>query len=150
MGARFRSSPFLFLIGLACVAGLFAADPAPPSAVPAKSAWDGVFSREQVERGRKIYNSECARCHGDTLGGGEDSPALVGKEFIGNWDGKSLGKLVEYTREEMPSDGPGKITRKQSTELAALMLSLNGFPAGQTDLPPDLDTLKQIVITPKK
>jgi len=136
-------------LALSMSVGAETAEPA-PAAGPTRSAWDGVFSKEQVERGRKVYNNECSRCHSDNLAGGEDSPTLLGKEFLANWDGKSLGKLVEYTREEMPSDGPGKITRRQSTDLAALMLSANGFPAGQADLPADLDTLKQILITPKK
>src|SRR6185503_2683525 len=82
-----------------------------------KSVLDGVYNSAQVARGRKAYDSLCARCHGETLGGGEDSPALVADDFLNNWYGKSLGELVEYTREEMPSDGPGKVTRKQSTDI---------------------------------
>jgi mono/diheme cytochrome c family protein len=117
---------------------------------PSRSAYDGVFSSEQVTRGRRGYNSLCARCHGEALGGGEDSPALVEKEFLKNWIGKSLGELIEYTRTEMPSDGPGKVTRKQSTDITTYVLSLNGFPTGATELPPDLEILNQILITPKK
>jgi S-disulfanyl-L-cysteine oxidoreductase SoxD len=124
--------------------------PAPPTTTASRSAWSGVFSAEQVKRGRTFYNSECARCHGETLGGGEDSPALVDKEFLKTWYGKSLADLVEYTREEMPSDGPGKVTRKQSTDVTVFVLSKNGFPTGENELPPDLDLLKKIEITPKK
>src|SRR4051812_186036 len=147
MGARFRFPPPVLSLVLIGVTAAFAAEPAP--APSARSAWDGVFSQEQVARGKKNYETLCARCHGDTLGGGEDSPALVDKEFLKNWTGKTLGKMVEYTREEMPSDGPGKVTRKQSTDLTAFLLSMNGFPAGQTELPPDLEVLNQIAITPK-
>jgi mono/diheme cytochrome c family protein len=148
MGSPFRFlPPFLTLI-LTGATILIASEPAPAPAP--RSAWDGVFSQEQVARGKKNYETLCARCHGDTLGGGEDSPALVDKEFLKNWTGKTLGKMVEYTREEMPSDGPGKVTRKQSTDLTAFLLSMNGFPAGQTELPPDLEVLNQIAITPKK
>ncbi len=84
------------------------------------------------------------------LGGGEDSPALVGKDFLKSWVGKSVGEMVEYTRTEMPSDGPGKVTRKQSTDLAAFMLASNDFPTGPTELAPDLEQLNQTQITPKK
>src|SRR5688572_20436403 len=77
------------------------------SATPAQtSARAGVFSKEQVERGRAAYSTQCARCHGETLGGGENSPALVDESFFRIWDGKSVGDLVEYTRKTMPSDGP--------------------------------------------
>lgn len=111
---------------------------------------DGVFSSGQVARGRKGYESLCARCHGDTLGGGEDSPALVEQDFLNNWYGKTVGALVEYTREEMPSDGPGDLTRKESTDITAFVLSANDFPSGSGELPPDLKVLNQISITPRK
>lgn len=125
------------------------AEPAPPPAA-ARTAWDGVFSSDQVERGRRAYNSQCARCHGEALGGGEDSPALVDAIFFKGWTGKSIGELVEYTRTEMPSDGPGKISRKRCTDITAYVLSANGFPTGENELSAELDALNQITITRKK
>ncbi len=115
-----------------------------------RSTWDGVFSPAQVERGRKAYYADCARCHGETLGGGETSPGLVDAIFFKKWDGKKVGELVEYTRERMPSDGPGKISRRRCTDVVAFMLSENGFPAGESDLAPELESLNQIQITKKK
>lgn len=135
------------LAGSAALSLLTGADA--PSAPP-RSLAEGAFSEAQVVRGRRGYNALCARCHGEELGGGEDSPALVDKVFFKGWAGKSVGELVEYTRTEMPSDGPGKVTRKQSTDITTYVLSLNGFPKGETELPPDLDVLNQILITPKK
>lgn len=126
-----------------------AAEQAPP-APAAQSAWNGVFNKEQVERGRTFYNAQCARCHGETLGGGENSPALVDDVFFTFWDGKTVGALVEYTRTTMPSDGPGKISRKRCIDLAAFLLSENGFPAGDSELPTELDALNQITITRAK
>jgi mono/diheme cytochrome c family protein len=120
------------------------------SAAPARSILDGVYSAAQVTRGRKGYDSLCARCHGETLGGGEDSPALVDQAFLEGWYGKSVGELVEYTWEEMPSDGPGDLSRKECTDITAYVLSVNDFPAGSRDLEPDLDVLNQILIIPKK
>lgn len=118
---------------------------------PAKrSILDGVYSTAQVARGKKAYESLCARCHGDALGGGEDSPALVEQDFLNNWYGKTFGALVEYTREEMPSDGPGDLTRKESTDITAFVLSANDFPTGASELPPDLKVLNQILITPRQ
>ena len=120
------------------------AEQAPPSG---PSAWDGVYNAEQVERGKTAYNALCARCHGETLGGGENSPALVDDVFFAFWGGKTVGALVEYTRTTMPSDGPGKISRKRCTDIAAYLLSANGFPAGAQELPAELDALNQITIT---
>lgn len=38
------------------------------------SLWTGLYSKEQADRGRKVYNAQCARCHGEGLLGGEGSP----------------------------------------------------------------------------
>ncbi|MEO5823787.1 MAG: c-type cytochrome [Vicinamibacteraceae bacterium] len=133
---------------------LTVAEPARPAApgqsAPSQSAWAGVFNKEQVERGRTVYNAQCARCHGETLGGGETSPALVDDVFFTFWGGKTVGDLVEYTRTTMPSDGPGKITRKRCIDIAAYLLSTNGFPDGDTELPTELAALNQIAITRTK
>jgi len=126
-----------------------AAEPA-PQAPAASSAWGGVFNKEQVERGRTAYNAQCARCHGETMGGGENSPALVDEVFFTIWNGKTVGELVEYVRVTMPSDGPGKISRRHCIDMAAYLLSANGFPTGEHELPTELDALNQITITRTK
>lgn len=115
-----------------------------------RTVWDGVYSAEQVARGKKGYNAQCARCHGDNLLGGEESPALVDKDFFKGWTGKSVGELVDLTVETMPSDGPGKLSRKLCTDIVTYVLSLNGFPAGTAELGTDAEALKQILIQPKK
>jgi mono/diheme cytochrome c family protein len=121
-----------------------------PAATPApRSAWSGVYNAEQAERGRAVYNAQCARCHGETLGGGENSPALVDDVFFAFWNGKTVGDLVEYTRTMMPSDGPGRIPRRRCVEIAAYLLSANGFPAGDAELPAELEELTRITITRK-
>jgi mono/diheme cytochrome c family protein len=114
-----------------------------------RSVWDGVYSREQASRGQTAYNSKCARCHGDTLLGGEDSPPLVDKDFLERWNGKSVGSLVELTRGTMPSDGPGKVSRQQCTDIIAYLLGANGFPAGKSDLESDAAALNEIVFQSK-
>jgi mono/diheme cytochrome c family protein len=134
-------------LSIAAAAEQAPAAPAAPSAEPARSAWAGVFNKDQSERGRVLYNAQCARCHGETLGGGENSPALVDDVFFAFWAGKTVGDLVEYTRTMMPSDGPGKISRKRCIDIAAFLLSSNGFPAGDQELPAELDALTRITIT---
>jgi mono/diheme cytochrome c family protein len=114
-----------------------------------RSVWDGVYSTEQAGRGDTAYKSKCARCHGDALLGGEDSPALVDREFLDKWNGKSIGGLVEVIRKTMPSDGPGKLSRQQCTDIVAYLLKSNGFPSGKESLVSDLDTLNEILFQPK-
>lgn len=144
-GRAHASAGALFAAILA--ASIAAAAAAAPQALRSPSLRDGVFSRAQVERGRTAYNAQCARCHGETLGGGETSPALVDARFFQVWAGRSVGQLVEYTRTTMPSDGPGRISRKRCIDIAAYVLSANGFPAGDTDLPTELDALDRLTIT---
>ena len=117
---------------------------------PSRTVWDGVYSKEQADCGKKAYGSHCARCHGDTLLGNDDATPLVGKEFLEKWEGKSVESLVELTRKEMPSDGPGKLNRKQCTDITAYMLRVNDFPTGQSELVPDPDVLKAILIRAEK
>ncbi len=128
--------------------------PAPAATVaPAaatRSIWDGVYSDAQISRGKKAFNSLCARCHGEGLLGNDDSPALVEADFLKDIEGKTVGSLVERTRKTMPSDGPGKVSRQQCTDITAYVLSSNGFPAGKSDLPTDLEAQNQILIRQKK
>lgn len=121
-----------------------------PSTMPSRTVWDGVYSGEQSARGKRAYATLCARCHGDTLLGNDDAVPLVGKDFVGRWEGKSVAKLVELTRTEMPSDGPGKLTRKQCTDITAYILSANGFPAGPGEVAAELNVLEAILIRTKK
>jgi cytochrome c len=126
--------------------GAAAAGPQTAAATP-RSSWAGVFTPAQVERGKTEFDAQRARCHGETLGGGENSPPLVDDPFFAFWNGKSVGALVEYTRTMMPSDGPGRISRRKCVDMAAYLLSANGFPAGAAELPTELDALNQIAIT---
>lgn len=144
---RLRKLTITLLAAGLALSIMMGAEPAPATS---RSAWDGVFSKEQVERGRRLYNAQCARCHGEALGGGEASPGLVDEIFFNVWAGKTVGELVEYNRTRMPSDGPGKITRKRCTDIVAYLLSANGFPAGEGELPAALEILNQITITRKK
>jgi mono/diheme cytochrome c family protein len=116
----------------------------------AHSVWDGVYSKQQADRGQTGYNSKCARCHGDALLGGENSPPLVDREFLEKWNGKSVGSLVELIRTTMPSDGPGRLSRQQCADLAAYLLSANSFPAGDKELATGDDALNEILIQAKK
>ena len=114
------------------------------------SEWNGVYSKEQARRGQKAYNTQCARCHGEALLGGENSPPLVDQDFLERWNGRSVGTLVDFTRKTMPSDGPGKLSRLQCIDMIAYLLSANGFPAGKSDLESDEAVLNEILIEPKQ
>lgn len=111
-----------------------------------KSVWDGAYTVEQAERGKNIFLAECVLCHGETLLGAEDGPGLIGEYFIGSWDGTTADVLVELIRQTMPTDGPGFLSRAQSTDLTAFIFQENKFPAGEEEMKSSLAVLKTITI----
>jgi mono/diheme cytochrome c family protein len=116
----------------------------------ARSVWDGVYTPEQADRGRPLYNQHCASCHADTLMGGEMSPPLVGGEFMSNWNGLTLGDLFERIRTSMPQNKPGTLSREVNADITAYILSVNKFPAGKTELPHSAEFLREIRIDSEK
>lgn len=120
------------------------------AAEASRSIWDGVYSPEQVARGKKSYEKECADCHGEKLEGIDKAPALTGAIFAKNWTGKSVFKLIDQTRRTMPPDDPATYSRQLCTDVTAYVLSENGYPVGQIDLAADAADLRQILITAKK
>ena len=119
-------------------------------APPMRSVWDGVYTAEQSRRGEPLYGQHCASCHGTMLEGGEMAPPLAGGAFNANWNGLSLGDLVERIRISMPQNSPGSLSRQQYVDILAVMLGAGGFPRGQTDLPREVEVLKQIAFESMK
>ena len=117
---------------------------------PTKSVWDGVYTQEQANRGKALYSSECASCHGAELTGGEMAPGLAGGEFISGWDGLTVGDLFERIRISMPQNAPGSLSGQQNADILAFVFSVNKFPTGSTDLPKEAGILKQIKFEGKK
>ena len=116
-----------------------------------RSIWDGVFSAEQIARGKKSYAASCGDCHGDALeGDGKKSPPLKGEEFFKNWTNKSVHKLVDQTWRTMPPDDPKTLKRELCADVVAYILSENGYPAGKDELKHDAPDLRQLMIVPKK
>jgi mono/diheme cytochrome c family protein len=116
----------------------------------ARSVADGVYADTQARRGQPLYREECARCHGESLNGGESSPELAGEAFIERWKGQTLADLLERIRTTMPSDSPGRLSRQQYADSVAYKLKTNKYPAGQKELARDTDSLRQIRIEPAK
>ena len=117
---------------------------------PARTTNDAVFTAEQADRGQVLYQQQCAACHGPALAGAEAAPALAGPAFIGSWNEAPLGDLSERIRISMPQDKPGSLGRQQTADIVAYILSFNKAPAGQIDLPNDIEGLKAIRIVPPK
>ena len=105
----------------------------------------GVYSEAQAARGQSSYKAACASCHGASLeGSGAQNPALVGKDFLGNWTGEAIGELFEKIQTSMPADKPGSLSRTTNSDIVAYILKMNKLPSGSKDLPSDAEALKQI------
>lgn len=110
----------------------------------AQSVWDGIYTEQQAKRGASLYSERCAHCHAADLTGGETAPALASAEFKGNWSGLSVDDLFERIKISMPQDKPGSLSRQQTADILAFVLSRGGFPAGETELAREAEVLKQI------
>ena len=118
--------------------------PATSSTEPSQSVWDGVSTDEQAKRGGPLYSQRCAQCHAPDLTGGETAPALASAEFKGNWSGLSVDDLFERIKISMPQDNPGSLSRQQTADIVAFVLSKGGFPAGERELAREAEVLKGI------
>jgi len=137
------------LLGSALIAAsLFALRAQEPAG--SRSVWDGVYTEEQAKRGEPVYQKECAACHGAMMTGGESAPPLTGGGFQANWNGLTLGDLFDRIRKTMPQSKPGSLTRQQDADDRAVMLSLNKFPAGKTELYRQSEMLKELRFETKK
>lgn len=107
---------------------------------------NGVYTAEQAQQGKAIYQDQCSVCHGDALEGqGRNSP-LAGEEFLNRWTGQTVADLFMKTIVMMPAVDPGTMTQKDTAAVIAYILSENKFPAGKAELPTDPRFLEMIPI----
>ena len=138
------------IIGLGTIGVLRPALGAQQVADAPRSVWDGVYTEEQAKRGATLCAQECASCHGTELAGNDESPPLSGPAFLANWDSLTVGDLSERVRRTMPPNKLGRLNRQQIVDILGHVLSINGFPAGKTELDPKAEPLKQIRIEATK
>jgi mono/diheme cytochrome c family protein len=113
--------------------------------------WKGVFTEMQARRGEAAYQGNCAACHGRTLQAtNPDAPNLTGPSFGISWNGKPVADLFTLMRTSMPLGAPGSLSDPEYLDIVAYILKFNGYPAGDRELGPEDQLLKQIVIEPKK
>lgn len=131
------------------VAAMPAGRVAPRHALAPGSVWDSVYTLAQAGRGESTYRATCASCHGDSLRGINDAPALTGDDFHKDFDGSAVSSLFNRVMNDMPSDNPGSLTKPQVAEVVAFVLKYNTYPAGSVDLSSEPDSLTQIKFIPK-
>jgi S-disulfanyl-L-cysteine oxidoreductase SoxD len=113
---------------------LWAATGTVPAQETTSSVLDGVYTETQAARGAQAFAEHCALCHGTTLGGLGEAPALIGALFVSDFNGLTLGDLFDRVRTTMPLNAPASLGRERYADILAFILKSNGFPAGQTEL----------------
>ena len=138
-------------ISMMVVGGVFAAAlTVTVGAQATRSTNEGVYTAEQATKGDAVYKENCAACHGDNLEGSGPMPPLAGKDFLANWQGKTVGDLFEKTSTTMPATAPGSLTPEQAADIISFLLSKDAYPAGSAALEAKTEPLLKIKIDAPK
>jgi hypothetical protein len=97
-----------------------------------------------------VYADKCESCHDAQLTGGQMAPALVGDDFLADFNGLTVGDLFDRTSLSMPQNAPGSLSGAQNADILAFVLQANKFPTGQSELATDATILKGIKFETKK
>lgn len=99
-----------------------------------RSVQSGVYTEEQADRGEKLYEDECARCH---------KPEEYGSGgYLEGWSGQTAYDMLEHIRATMPQDNPGSLKRSEYVDVGAFIFRMNGLPTGDAEM--DTTSVKQI------
>jgi mono/diheme cytochrome c family protein len=93
----------------------------------AKSTKDGVFTAEQAERGKAVYEKSCVNCH----------QADFYRERLTRFQSKPVGELFEVVSTSMPADNIGGLLTSEYLDVLAYIFSVTGSPAGSEELTSD-------------
>ena len=110
------------------------------------SGWSGASARQntaeapfteaQAAAGQAAYAQRCAACHGSTLSGGGEAPALSGSTFMDTWGTHSTQELFVRIRESMPPENPNGLSADSYASIVAFLLKANGAQAGASAFTP--------------
>lgn len=98
---------------------------------------DRIYTTEQADRGKEVYKRVCSQCHALDFYKGE---------AIKPWEDGTLEGLYDAISTLMPKDNPASLKRREYVDVLAYILSLNGMPAGETEMPTKAADLKAIRI----
>jgi mono/diheme cytochrome c family protein len=98
---------------------------------------DAVYTDDQAEAGEHLYAEYCLACH--------DKKYF--RPVLKAWEGQPLGLLYTVMSTSMPESNPGVLPRKDYVDILAYILSLNRYPAGDTELDYKDGVLDDIVIS---
>jgi mono/diheme cytochrome c family protein len=89
-------------------------------------------------RGQDVFLALCKNCH--------TPESHTSDAFVTKWNGKQLSELLQYIRDQMPKNEPGSLRAEEYADVLAYVLRLNRMPAGDADLPAEVNEVKSIRI----
>jgi mono/diheme cytochrome c family protein len=102
------------------------------------SLMEGVYTAEQAETGRVLFEANCSTCHN----------ADYYKTVLQTWRGQPLMYLFEQVMSAMPADKPGALMDSEYEDVFAYVLKIVGFPEGETRLQYAGGAMEDIAIQP--
>src|SRR5690554_6725534 len=94
------------------------------SSAMAATLEDGVYTAEQAEAGKEVFERRCSACHN----------ADFYRVSLANRNGQPLTWMFEEILGTMPADMPGSLSDAEYESILAHILELTGFPAGEKPL----------------
>lgn len=92
------------------------------------------YSKDQALSGRRIYDGNCAACHGEDLAGSETAPTLQGDVFFTRWGKRNIQDLVTLVNTSMPPGGNSSLNSDNYSEVVAYVLQSNGIKSSTDGL----------------
>ena len=108
----------------------------PPPPTPPASVADGVYTARQARLGRRQFEQICEACHRPR--------EFRGSAFRAAWRERTVGDLFQVLLDTMPPGDPGGLEPEVYADVVAYVLSLNGYPEGEADLPADALALRRV------
>jgi mono/diheme cytochrome c family protein len=117
------TSSVTFVMAMAAVAVLAAV----AAVASSPTTRDGVFTPEQVTRGKAVYEKSCINCH----------PAEFFRDRLTLWENKPVTVVFESISAAMPQDNPGSLLTSEYIDVLAYIFSITGSPTGSKELTTD-------------
>ncbi len=99
-----------------------------------RTVLDRVYDSEQADKGEKLYESRCVKCH---EGNDPEGPVLIGRTFIERWREDDLEALFSYMSDRMPADEAGSLPSEEYLQLLSFLLRANSYASGTQPLTVD-------------
>ncbi|GAA1258299.1 cytochrome bc1 complex diheme cytochrome c subunit [Arthrobacter pascens] len=115
----------LLLMGLLLTGGLYAV----ATTVNEAKASTADFTASDTEEGQKLFEANCATCHGMGAGGTQDGPSLVGVGAAAVDFQVGTGRMPMQMNGPQAYKKPAQFNEQQTHQLSAYVASLGPGPA---------------------